>query len=60
VRTFHSAIEAVETYSPAEEQFNARRRTIGLCAGPAALVLVWAAPLPVSSAAHRLAAIFAI
>ena len=28
MRTFHEALEAVETYSPAEEQFNARRLTI--------------------------------
>jgi solute carrier family 13 (sodium-dependent dicarboxylate transporter), member 2/3/5 len=60
MRTFHSAVEAVETYSPAEERFNARRRTIGLFGGPAALILVWAAPLPIPSPAHRLAAIFAM
>ena len=60
MRTFHSAVEAVETYSPSEERFNARRRTIGLFCGPAALILVWAAPLPIPSPAHRLAAIFAM
>lgn len=60
MRTFHSAIEAVETYSPSEERFNARRRTIGLFVGPAALLAIWAAPLPIPTPAHRLAAIFAM
>lgn len=53
----HEAIGAVETYSPAEEQFNRRRRTWGLVLGPAAFVLVWLAPLPLDAPAHRMAAI---
>lgn len=60
MRTFHSAIEAVETYSPAEEQFNARRRTIGLFGGPAVLLAVWAAPIHIPAPAHHIAAIFAM
>jgi solute carrier family 13 (sodium-dependent dicarboxylate transporter), member 2/3/5 len=60
MRTFHDAIEAVETYSPAEEQFNARRRTVGLFLGPAVLLALWAAPLPLPAPAHRLAAILAM
>ena len=60
MRTFHDAIEAVETYSPAEEQFNARRRTVGLFAGPVLLLALVAAPLPIPAPAHRLAAILAM
>lgn len=60
MRTFHDAIEAVETYSPAEEQFNMRRRTIGLFLGPAVLAALLVAPLPVPGPAHRLAAILAM
>ena len=57
MRTFHGAIEAVETYSPAEEAFNTRRRTIGLFAGPIVFVLLLVAPLPLPDPAHRVAAI---
>jgi solute carrier family 13 (sodium-dependent dicarboxylate transporter), member 2/3/5 len=60
MRTFHGAVEAVETYSPAEERFNARRRTIGLFCGPAALVALLIAPLPIPAPAHHLAAILAM
>jgi sodium-dependent dicarboxylate transporter 2/3/5 len=60
MRTHHDAVDAVETYSPAEEQFNARRRTIGLFLGPALLIALLAAPLPLAAAPHRLAAILAM
>jgi sodium-dependent dicarboxylate transporter 2/3/5 len=60
VRTFHKALEAVETYSPAEEQFNNRRRTLGLFLGPLLLVALIAAPLPLPAPAHRLAGILAM
>jgi sodium-dependent dicarboxylate transporter 2/3/5 len=60
MRTFHEALEAVETYSPAEEQFNARRRTVGFFLGPALLVVLLLAPLPLGAPAHRLAAILAM
>jgi len=60
MRTFHEALDAVETYSPAEEQFNHRRRTIGLFLGPALLVGLIAAPLPIPEPAHRLAGILAM
>jgi sodium-dependent dicarboxylate transporter 2/3/5 len=60
MRTFHEALEAVETYSPAEEQFNARRRTVGLFLGPLLLVTLLVAPLPLPAPAHRLAAILAM
>jgi solute carrier family 13 (sodium-dependent dicarboxylate transporter), member 2/3/5 len=60
MRTHQDAIEAVETYSPAEEQFNNRRRTIGLFLGPLLMIALIAAPLPVPLAAHRLAGILAL
>src|SRR5688500_16799134 len=60
MRTFHDAVDAVETYSPAEEQFNARRRTVGLFLGPAILLALLVAPLPLPAPAHRLAAILAM
>jgi sodium-dependent dicarboxylate transporter 2/3/5 len=60
MRTFHDAIEAVETYSPAEEAFNTRRRTIGLIAGPLVFLILLVAPLPIPLPAHRVAAILAM
>jgi solute carrier family 13 (sodium-dependent dicarboxylate transporter), member 2/3/5 len=60
MRTHHDAVEAVETYSPAEEQFNSRRKTVGLFLGPLVFVALLLAPLPVPAPAHRLAAILAM
>ena len=60
MRTSHKATEGVEAFSPAEEQFNARRRTIGLLLGPLVLVALIAAPLPLPLPAHRLAGILAM
>jgi solute carrier family 13 (sodium-dependent dicarboxylate transporter), member 2/3/5 len=60
MRTFQEAVEAVETYSPAEEVFNARRRTIGLFVSPLVFLLLLAAPLPLPPPAHRVAAILAM
>ena len=60
MRKPHGAIEAVETYSPAEEQFNARRRTVGLYLAPVVFVALLLAPLPLADPAHRLAAILAM
>jgi sodium-dependent dicarboxylate transporter 2/3/5 len=60
LRTFHEALEAVETYSPAEEQFNSRRRSIGLVLGPLVFIILLLAPLPVPAPAHRLAAVLAM
>ena len=57
MRTFHTAIEAVETYSPAEEAFNNKRRTIGLFAGPLVCIALLLAPLPLAAPAHRVSAI---
>jgi solute carrier family 13 (sodium-dependent dicarboxylate transporter), member 2/3/5 len=58
IRTVHQAITAVETYSPAEEQFNRRRRTFGLFLAPVVLVALLALPISgLSPQAHRMAAI---
>jgi sodium-dependent dicarboxylate transporter 2/3/5 len=60
MRRAHEAAGSTETYSPAEELFNRRRRTIGLFLGPAVLLALLAAPLPVGLPAHRLAGILAM
>ncbi|MET0509546.1 MAG: SLC13 family permease, partial [Burkholderiaceae bacterium] len=60
MRTFHGATEAVETYSPAEEAFNTRRRTIGLFLGPAVFLALLFAPIPLPDPAHRVASILAM
>ena len=60
MRTHHGAVSAVETYSPAEEQFNSRRKTVGLFLGPLVMLVLLLAPLPLPSPAHRLAAILAM
>jgi sodium-dependent dicarboxylate transporter 2/3/5 len=60
VRRFDRAIEAAETYSPAEEQFNRRRRTVGLFLAPAVMAALWLAPLPLETPAHRMAAIMGL
>jgi len=47
----------METYSPAEERFNAQRRIVGLIAGPLIFAVLLLMPIPVPLPAHRLAAI---
>ena len=60
MRRLHEAIGAVETYSPAEERFNRRRRTAGLFLAPAVLLLLLVVPLPgLAETGHRLAAVMA-
>ena len=59
MQTQHQALEAVEIYSPAEEAFNRKRRTIGLVVAPAMFAALLVAPLAVPAAAHRTAAIVA-
>jgi sodium-dependent dicarboxylate transporter 2/3/5 len=56
----HEASSAAEAYSPAEELFNRRRRTVGLLAAPLVLLILVAAPLPLAGPAHRLAAVMAM
>jgi sodium-dependent dicarboxylate transporter 2/3/5 len=60
MRTPHTARQTMETYSPAEERFNARRRTVGLIVGPLLFIGLLVAPIPVAEGAHRLAAILAM
>jgi sodium-dependent dicarboxylate transporter 2/3/5 len=60
MRKYHEAAQAVEVYSPAEEQFNRRRRTIGLVVGPILCLALLLAPLPLPRPAHRLGAILAM
>jgi sodium-dependent dicarboxylate transporter 2/3/5 len=60
MRRFHEAVGSVEVYSPAEERFNRRRRTAGLFLGPALLLVILFAPLPLADAPHKLAAILAM
>jgi sodium-dependent dicarboxylate transporter 2/3/5 len=58
MRRFHEAAEAVETYSPAEERFNRRRRAVGRIVAPALFFLILLVPAPsLTPEAHRLAAI---
>lgn len=60
MRRQHEPSGALDTYSPAEEQFNRRRRTFGLLAGPALCVLILVMPLGLPRPAHHLAAIMAL
>ena len=61
IRNRHQAVEAVEAYSPAEQQFNQRRKTIGMVAGPALFVALLAMPMgTLAPPAHRLAAIIVL
>jgi len=61
MRRAHEAAEAVETFSPAEEQFNRRRQTVGLIAGPLLFLAILLIPAPgLSVPAHRLAAVLVL
>ena len=60
MQTFHEAVGAVETFSPAEEQFNRRRRTAGLFLAPAIFLVLLFAPFELPMPAHRMAAIMGL
>ena len=61
MRRFHSASESGETFSPAEELFNRRRRTFGLVVGPLLFLAILFVPAPgLSENAHKLSAILAL
>jgi solute carrier family 13 (sodium-dependent dicarboxylate transporter), member 2/3/5 len=60
LQTSNQAIDAVESYSPAEERFNRRRRTVGLWLAPAVLLVLLVLPMPLSVAGHRMAAIMGL
>ena len=53
----HEVTATLETYSPAEERFNRRRRTVGLVAAPLAFAILLAWPSSLPAPAHRLGAI---
>lgn len=58
MRTIHEALGVVDSYSPAEQQFNRRRRTAGLVVAPLAAVAIGLTPMTgLSPEAHRLAAV---
>jgi solute carrier family 13 (sodium-dependent dicarboxylate transporter), member 2/3/5 len=58
IRNRQQAVEAVEAYSPAEQQFNQRRKTSGMFLAPVLFALMLALPMPsLPPEAHRLAAI---
>ncbi len=60
IRNRQDAMDAVEAYSPAELQFNRRRRMAGLVAGPLALAVLLVVPLGLPAPAQRLAAIMTL
>jgi sodium-dependent dicarboxylate transporter 2/3/5 len=61
MRTLQEAFESVETYSPAEELFNRRRRSVGLVLAPLVFGLVLLLPLGgLAASPHRMAAIMAM
>jgi solute carrier family 13 (sodium-dependent dicarboxylate transporter), member 2/3/5 len=60
MRSHHEAVGAGEAYSPSEELFNRRRRTIGLAGAPLVFLGLLLAPLPIAAPAHALAAILAM
>jgi sodium-dependent dicarboxylate transporter 2/3/5 len=57
MRSLHEAGGTGEAYSPAEELFNRRRRTVGLVLGPLLFLALLIVPLPLAPPAQRLAAI---
>jgi sodium-dependent dicarboxylate transporter 2/3/5 len=59
MQTLHQAVETAEVYSPAEEAFNRRRRTLGLFLAPSVFVVLLLLPFGIPAAAHRTAAILA-
>ena len=61
MQTFHEAFGAVETFSPAEEQFNRRRRTAGLFLAPAVFLILLLIPMgSLAAPAQRMAAIMGL
>lgn len=61
MRRFHEASGSGESYSPAEELFNRRRRTAGLVIGPLAALVIGLLPMPgLSAPAQSVAAILVL
>jgi solute carrier family 13 (sodium-dependent dicarboxylate transporter), member 2/3/5 len=59
VQSFHQSLAPAEFYSPAEEAFNRRRRTIGLVLAPLVFVVMLLLPLDLPQQAHRMGAVLA-
>jgi sodium-dependent dicarboxylate transporter 2/3/5 len=57
--TYRTLDEQAGRLSPAEERFERRRRTIGLCLGPAVFAAMLLIPFDLEPNQHRLAAILA-
>lgn len=51
---------AVEVYSPAEHEFNRRRRTVGLVLGPIVFFALLLLPVSLPAAAHHLSAVMGL
>lgn len=61
MRRFHEASGSGESYSPAEDLFNRRRRTAGLILGPLLAITMLLLPMPgLSEAAHKLSAVLVL
>lgn len=60
MRQAHESAEALETYSPAEELFNRRRRNVGLVAGPTVFLILLFLPTSLPPAAQKLAAVLSL
>lgn len=61
IRNRHHAVEAVEAYSPAEQQSSRRRKTVGMVLGPAVFVVLLSLPIDtLTPAAHRLPVVVAV
>jgi sodium-dependent dicarboxylate transporter 2/3/5 len=61
IRNRQEAVDAVEAYSPAEQQFNQRRKTLGLFLAPLLFALMLVLPMEsLTPQAHRLAAILVL
>jgi len=60
MQSFHQAFGAAETYSPAEEQFNRRRRTVGMVVSPLVFFGLWLAPLGLAADTQAMAAIMGL
>jgi solute carrier family 13 (sodium-dependent dicarboxylate transporter), member 2/3/5 len=60
MQTLHQGSEAAEVYSPAEEAFNRKRRTVGLILAPIVFLFVLWLPLGLAAPAQRTGAILAL
>jgi solute carrier family 13 (sodium-dependent dicarboxylate transporter), member 2/3/5 len=59
VQSFHQSLAPAEFYSPAEEAFNRRRRTIGLVLASLVFVVMRLLPLDLPQQVPRMGAVLA-